>query len=76
MPSISPYFWCHICACKFMHAYFNVREIAPASRGKFFLYPIVIKSFKKVKLIKIRLLRICLGLGGLERTCLSLEEEY
>ena len=79
MPLISSYFWCHICACKFMHAVFSVRELAPASPKKFFFVPIVIKGFRKVKPIRIRPLRIStvhvLVLGGLERTCLSLGEK-
>ena len=58
------YFWCHISACKFMHAYLSVRELAPASSRKFILSPIVIKGFRKVKLVRILQLRICLGFKG------------
>ena len=52
-----------------MHAYFSERELAPASPRKFFLPSIVIKGFRNVKPIRIRLLLMCLGfregVGGL-----------
>ena len=47
-----------------MHAYFSVREHAPASSRKFFLSPIVLKGSRKVKPIRNRLLLICLFFRG------------
>ena len=44
-----------------MNAHFSVRELAPAFPRKFFLSPIVINGYRKVKPIRVRLLRICLG---------------
>ena len=50
-----------------MHPHFSVRELAPR---KFFLSPIVIKLVKPVYCTYVWVL------GGLERTGLSLGEEY